>query len=757
MKLKLIWLSLVAVALMFGATNLAAKSGAADGIYTVNDLEYYLTPEDLLFIRPGLVATVLDVTLPADGQLEVTFSITDPAGLPLDNTGVNTPGAVDFRFTLANYPAGSEQKHRIAYERDSRNGTLTTLGDGEYKYKFDYVMDTDPDTTHTLVLGFRRDLRDFGLDRYAGNDIYNWVPSGMSTPTPRDVVTTETCMRCHNPYVPMHGGRWLSVEACGQCHNPAMTEEEGGPRSLDDMIHQVHAGPNLETPLVIGSHDYSLLGMPEGAEYGDCELCHTGGTPTADMPLVATPNPVPVCDMTGRGSTTLNWGSDIGPFEIHYESPEGATKLFTKKSGTSAGAASINGWLRDGAKFKMVDASGKTIQRITVNTTALGCVGAAPGSPRGMAGEQHTNWMTRPSRRVCGSCHDNVNFETGEGHSAGNYPMRDDSLCYLCHVPDSGKEFDASVAGAHQQVYKSAQLPGVIVKLLEVTNTDPGDNPTVTFKIGDKYGPIDPNTLDRLRFVITGPNTDFEFYLQEEVADDADAVAQGGGVWAYTFVGALPMDAMGSYTVSFEGRNEVEVNMITETSEERDVAQASLLAFAVTDSSAMPRRQIVDDAKCEACHTNVAGHGGGRTNADYCTTCHNPTLIDIADVPESVNMKWMIHKIHRGAELDNGYVVIRSRGTYDFSHVEYPSDLRNCDQCHVNDSQLLPLPSTAASQITPNFWWDPIDPVAAACLGCHDSDSAAVHAYSNTTFFGESCSTCHGEGKGASVTKVHAH
>ena len=45
---------------------------------------------------------------------------------------------------------------------------------------------------------------------------------------------------------------------------------------------------------------------------------------------------------------------------------------------------------------------------------------------------------------------------------------------------------------------------------------------------------------------------------------------------------------------------------------------------------------------------------------------------------------------------------------------------------------------------------------AAACLSCHDDDDTAVHAYTNTAFFGESCSTCHGEGKDAAVDKVHA-
>jgi len=67
------------------------------------------------------------------------------------------------------------------------------------------------------------------------------------------------------------------------------------------------------------------------------------------------------------------------------------------------------------------------------------------------------------------------------------------------------------------------------------------------------------------------------------------------------------------------------------------------------------------------------------------------------------------------------------------------------------------LPPGLLPTTTPQAWWSPMEPQAAACLSCHDSDDAANHAYTNTAFFGESCSTCHGEGKVASVNKVHAH
>jgi OmcA/MtrC family decaheme c-type cytochrome len=86
----------------------------------------------------------------------------------------------------------------------------------------------------------------------------------------------------------------------------------------------------------------------------------------------------------------------------------------------------------------------------------------------------------------------------------------------------------------------------------------------------------------------------------------------------------------------------------------------------------------------------------------------------------------------------------------------YPGDLRDCATCHVNNSQQIPVESGLLPTTTPQAWWSPMQPNTAACLSCHDDDDAAVHAYSNTVFFGESCGTCHGEGRVAAVDKVHA-
>jgi OmcA/MtrC family decaheme c-type cytochrome len=239
------------------------------------------------------------------------------------------------------------------------------------------------------------------------------------------------------------------------------------------------------------------------------------------------------------------------------------------------------------------------------------------------------------------------------------------------------------------------------------------------------------------------------------------------GDWSYTFNTPLPADAEGSFTVGAELFNMEPVDMGGDApAMVRHTAENPVLTFAVTDDDPMPRRMVVDDYNCENCHSNLALHGALRHNAQYCNTCHLPAATDIGEVQDgyeeqSIHFKFMIHKIHRGADLENGYVVAgHNQSIHDYGEVEYPGDLRNCAVCHENDSYLLPLPAGLLATTTPQEWWSPMGPQAAACLSCHDSDDTRAHAYTNTAFFddifGESCGTCHGEGKSYAVEKVHA-
>jgi len=778
-----LWLAASLVLLMGISLSVPAKSAATSRPgFTEADAEFYMPENVFLLIQPGVDIEIIDITIPGDLQPEVTFSVLGASGAGLVPDEVEPePGvldAVNVRFMLSYIPVGEENKINYHERFRDNGGVYTDMGGGMWHYKFATVLpdDYEADATHTLAVTARRDLRDFseyGLERYYDNDLLNFVPSGAAQPMPRDIVTTDACNKCHNP-ISEHGGTYREVQVCTQCHNPDLLgSEEPGELSYEfsALVHRVHSSqePN------IGTVHYP-------AALNDCEVCHTGGTPTADMPLVANPNPVPTCDGSGKGMTEIIWG-DAGNVEIRLNSADG--KLFARSAG--AGSAETGNWVTDGKAFFLVDAdNAETLQQTNVDLSVYGCAGNAPydytsyltkpvldedGEPVEDedgnvltvldTAELHSNWMTRPSQVDCGSCHTNIDWETGEGHAAG---VQEDEFCSFCHQPDSGVEFDRSVRGAHTVEERSSQLDGVYVDITSIENTGPGQSPMVTYAVFGKSGPIDPGTMNRLRFVLTGPNEDFDFYLQEDVR--AGSVASGSG-WSYTFSGSLPADAEGSYSLGFEGRNVVTLETPTGPIENvRDLAENYLVEFAVTDDEAVERDLIVDDAKCESCHSNLAAHGGNRHNGgQYCQTCHAPQALGPTEVTEdeedSIHFKFMVHKIHRGADLENGYVM---EGT-DFSEVHFPGDLRDCESCHVDtdprsnvfrSSAWLPLPEGRLSTLSPVSYITEMQPATAACLSCHDGLAAAQHADANTSDLGESCSTCHGEGKTYSVERVHA-
>jgi OmcA/MtrC family decaheme c-type cytochrome len=133
-----------------------------------------------------------------------------------------------------------------------------------------------------------------------------------------------------------------------------------------------------------------------------------------------------------------------------------------------------------------------------------------------------------------------------------------------------------------------------------------------------------------------------------------------------------------------------------------------------------------------------------------------------ADVgsPESISFQRLVHRIHRGESLTHDYTIYGFMGSVNnFNDIRFPGDLRDCEKCHVNGSQQLPLPATNLAVQTPpppQEWFTPMRTTAAACLGCHDTEEAAAHAYVMTAPFGESCAACHAPDDDFSVDKVHA-
>ena len=373
---------------------------------------------------------------------------------------------------------------------------------------------------------------------------------------------------------------------------------------------------------------------------------------------------------------------------------------------------------------------------------------------------QAANWMLKPSRATCGSCHDDVNFATGEKHKAG--AQKDDSDCASCHQPQGEFEFDASISGAHVAPYRSTSLVRPKFEIVRVMNTGPGQKPKVHFKVTDKDGAtLEPSKMARLSLVLAGPSTSYKWYVSESAA--AATPVEGTDHFEYAFKAALPSDATGSYSVGVEGY--VNTTLAAGTSREllfRDTGDNTVKFFAVT-GSVTPRRKVVETAKCNACHERLQLHGGQRNDVQQCIACHNPTNTDAArrgtgDLPaQGIDFKVLIHRIHSGEELQSDFTVFGyGNRAFNFNEVRFPGDRRDCLQCHAPGTYTLPLAKGIDETKDPRFLWSPILPASAACVGCHDSTEAASHIYINTSTFGESCAVCHKEGAEFAVTKAHA-
>jgi len=362
-------------------------------------------------------------------------------------------------------------------------------------------------------------------------------------------------------------------------------------------------------------------------------------------------------------------------------------------------------------------------------------------------------WYSNPSRIACGSCHDSINWVTGAGHIAG--PQADDSDCTSCHLPEGETEFDASVKGAHTVPTKSTQLPGLALQITNVTDTAPGQKPTVTFKLKNTAGDVvNPNNLNRFRFLVGGPTTDYAEYFRE---DGKPATCQGDGTCTYTFKTlTIPAAATGTWTISADYYNTVTIDNHTDTGlAVRDAGQNPIYNFIVTDAQTAARRQVVSTAKCNKCHDVLALHGGQRYKVEECVICHNPNEtaeVEGQELHTSIQLKWMAHKIHTGEELSRDYVI----GDVSFKEVLYPGDRRNCQACHNAGTYDVPLPEGALPTQTPDDFVAEWAPASASCLSCHDSVDASAHAYVNNAPFGEACASCHGPDREFSVAKAHA-
>jgi OmcA/MtrC family decaheme c-type cytochrome len=407
-------------------------------------------------------------------------------------------------------------------------------------------------------------------------------------------------------------------------------------------------------------------------------------------------------------------------------------------------------------------------------------------------GPDGARFATRPTRAACGSCHDTTSFVDPPPpgmvlHTEG--AEVDDASCAGCHT-------ESNVRGWHVAPADDPAAVAPAAEILGVTETAPGQAPTVTFRVTMDGAPVNLQTapLTRLVATVAGPTTDYARYWQSTIQGSGatgtlTAVDAADGRFAYTFPAsaAIPLDATGSYAVALEGY--VQAGGVGP----RWPLRSDPVAFVVTGVASVPRREVVSDAACNACHGDLAYHVT-RVGVRSCVLCHNPESTNTQRVSRlegatiavpSVNFKDMIHGIHRGTAHAGGYVLYANpapstsnpAGTpVNYATLRHPGDLRACTACHLPGTFDLPLPATAlpsredALACTEDAFADTdllceifdvtsrrVPPEAAACTSCHDAETTVAHTEVMTTSLGvESCATCHASGSAFGIDRAHA-
>ncbi len=413
---------------------------------------------------------------------------------------------------------------------------------------------------------------------------------------------------------------------------------------------------------------------------------------------------------------------------------------------------------------------------------------------------QATAFLTNPTRAACGSCHDDVNFATGQNHPGGF--QTDDTQCANCHIPQGETPFDASIMGAHVVATDTAAnypqnpdtlLSGINLVITGVTNVKPGIAPVVAFTLLDNSKkPIALSALSSFSFTMAGPTADYGYtifgtntstpgYVTESALTAAKCDSSGN--CTYTFTNAIPAKATGTYAIGGEARR-TETILAGTTSSQSVTYGASnpVTYFSVDGSPLLKRRSVVALTNCNVCHVALSEHGTLRNNTEYCVMCHNPSNTDAttrasatvaadkAAPPQGINFNLLVHRIHDGVNVTaNGgkpFIVVGFGGSHnDFSGVLFPglsptgapADLANCAFCHVNSSEQNDLSLSGLNPVTdPQGLINPVQPFSSACSGCHVDIPTASHFLANTTTLGESCAVCHGTGGAFTVDSVHA-
>ena len=427
-------------------------------------------------------------------------------------------------------------------------------------------------------------------------------------------------------------------------------------------------------------------------------------------------------------------------------------------------------------------------------------------------------WNETSTAATCGGCHapglisedpdavtgqPTYKFDHGAAGADGGFTVvADDYTCNTCHL--------GAITGAGTALAVHSKIDGsqrfryetgldYVLSIVSATNTDPGQTPTITFRVDKPDGTAwdivnDPEFTDAaasLNLYVAwdtgdiyngdelgntgglrdrgngiepyGAGEPYRYYLNAMIAAPS-FVQNADGSYTVDYFAATPVDYTGDIMIGLGGHPAAFATDADGVATVQRAAARSAVFYPGT-----PRVYRASSENCDACHKQVQFHGSNRNgNTEICLVCHTP---DLAEDPDSFQFGNMIHRIHTANETYAGGA---------FAEVTYPQSVANCERCHIPDG-FNAARSTARAVSTSlgadeAIWLDDIatTPNATACGACHTSTGAAGHFESQggqvdepkDTIIGadanggipngqEACVVCHGTGAAFDTANYH--
>jgi len=393
---------------------------------------------------------------------------------------------------------------RVLAEKSDLSTLAEPLGGGLYRYTFatpipatylaplndsasfgplDGEWKGQPLVSGTYTLGVYFDWAfsfEESSERDAGSDVFDFLVGTATTLQSREVVGQGNCNACHDD-LQVHGSRRRDIRICVLCHTSGAEDKNvataagGTPGLTIDMrvmIHKIHNAMHLPSVLGVttnpdGSRNYAATPVPYQIVGHNNSIEDLSGVAFPVWPNAAIPMP-----------------RDAG-----YLNPA---------PGLPSAARTLEDEMRRGV------------------TACEKCHGDPDGAGGIVAPAQGDLAYSQPTRRACGSCHDDVVWEHLYTANGQTMPVQDDdSACILCHEA-TGTALDVVDAHLHP-LYDPAVNPGLHVEDVAVaeggTNDDdgtidPGEKIQVTFDLVDDEGnAVVGSTLGSFNAVVSGPTS----------------------------------------------------------------------------------------------------------------------------------------------------------------------------------------------------------------------------------------------------------